>query len=307
MMVLVVLAAVAASAGFQASELDDELKKLVAPLGSEKPEEREAARTQLRALVGRNRKVLRMLVNDLLETQKDPEVRAALIDAVARTYSMEDLSFEAVFPKESLTVREAGSSNTRFRIRLRNTDEEEIALIRDFKLTVLDPEGKPLQTSTYIGAGLRPSGCFLAAAPFLRIPAGHVMEWEEILSSYGGEMRVFQGYEPPKPGVYTLRFTVGFDREAFKKLCRDGCAGHDLPDKPWNHALEGKRTFDVKLTVREETSEEQAAARKLDQWMVDLMERYRTGKISRTQLHEAIDEAKLDYKNRQRVLSATRD
>jgi hypothetical protein len=307
MLVGVFLAAMASSAFLQVDELDQQLKKLIGPLGSEKPEEREAARAELRRLVGRNRKIMRRLVNDLLKREKDPEVRAALIDGAAKTYSMDDLSFEAVFPKETLTVREAGSSNTRFRMRVRNNDDEEIVLIRDFKLSVLDPEGMAVRTSTYWGAGYRPSGCFLAAAAFLRIPAGHVMEWEEILSAYQSEMRVFQGYEPPKPGVYTLRFTVGYDREAFKKGCRDGCAGHDLADKPWNQALEGKRTFDVKLTLREETAEEQAAAKKLEEWMVDLMDRYRTRKITVTELHAALDRAKLDSKNRQRVLSVTQE
>jgi hypothetical protein len=295
------------AAFLQPAELDQELKKLVAPLGSEKPEEREAARGELRRLVGRNRRVMRMLVNDLLKTQKDPEVRAALLDGAAKTYSMEDLSFEVVFPKESLTVREAGSTNTRFRMRVRNNDSEEISLIRDFKLTILDPEGKLLQRTTYFTAGYRASGCLLASVPFLKIPAGHVMEWEEMIPAYDGEHRVHQGYEPPKPGVYTLQFAVGFDRDAFKKSCRDGCAGHDQADKPWARALEGKRMFEVKLTVREETAEEQAEVRKLEAWMVEIMEQYRAKKLTLTDLYKAIDSAKLDNKNRQRVLSVTRE
>jgi len=302
-----ILAAVLSSTILQPDELDQRLKKLLTPLGAEKPEEREAARAELARLVARNRKVMRMLLYDLLEEQEDAEVRAALIQGLSKTYSMEDLSLEVLFPKESLTVREAGSSNTRFRMRVRNNDDEELVLIRDFKLEVLGPEGKPLKTSTYIGAGVRPSGCFLAAAPFLRIPAGHVMEWDECLSAYGAEMRVYQGYEPPRPGTYTLRFTVAFDRAAFKKACRDGCVGHDQAEQPWNCALEGKRTFDVKLSVRAETAEEQAAAATLEKWMDDLMEQYRARKIDTSRLHEAIDKAKLDYKDRQRVLRVTRE
>ncbi len=306
-MILVLLAVAAFSPSFQVAELDQELKKLVAPLGSDKSEERDAAKAELWRLVSRNRRVMRRILRERLKEQKNPAVRVAFLDGVAKTYSMDDLSFEVVFPKESLTVREAGSSNTRFRMRVRNNDDEEIALIRDFKLAVLDPEGQPYKHTTFWGHGLRPSGCFLPAAQFLRIPAGHVMEWEERLCAYEGQMRVFQGWEPHRTGVYTLRFTVEFDRDAFKKRCSDGCADHDLVDKPWNGALEGKRTFDVKLTLREETAEEQAAVRKHEQWMGELMDQYRAKKITLTQLYKAIDEAKLDSKDRQRVLAVTRD
>ena len=305
-MISVLLAAILSPAFFQPAELDQELRKLVGPLGSEKPEEREAARADLRGLVGRNRKVMRKLVNNLLKSQKDPEVRAALLEGVTKTYSMDDLSFEVVFPRETLTVREAGSTNTRFKMRVRNNDEDEIAVIRDFALVVLDPEGMPLKRRGFT-AGYRLPGCFLEEAPFLKIPGGHVMEWEEVLSAYQSQYRAYQGYEPPRPGVYTLQFSVAFDRPAFKKSCREACAGHDVADKPWNRALEGQRTFDVKLTVREETAEEQAAAKKLEQWMDELMDQYRARKIDLAGLYKAIEKAKLDSKNRNRVLQVTQE
>lgn len=291
----------------QADELEKRFKSVVAQLGSEKPEERAAAQAELAKLIARDRKLLRGMIEEALEEEKDAEVREALARATARTYSLDDVTLEVQFSKPALTVREAGSSKTQFRMRVRNADAGEIVLVRDFGLEVLDPEGKALGTSAYIGAGIRPSGCFLKAAPFITIPGGHVLEWEECLSAYGSEMRAFKGYEPPRPGAYTLRFTYAYDAAAFKAHCTDRCPGHEDLERPWNRALAGKKVFEVKLVVREETPDEKAASAAHEKWIQDLMERYRAKKITVTQLHEEVDKAGLDYRDRQRVLSVTRE
>jgi hypothetical protein len=98
-----------------------------------------------------------------------------------------------------------------------------------------------------------------------------------------------------------------FDRSTFRQRCPDNCASHDLADKPWNRALEGKRTFEFKLQVREETAEEKAASARHEKGMTDLMDQFRVGKIDLSGLIDAIDKAKLDQKDRQRVLGVTRE
>jgi hypothetical protein len=291
----------------QSGELESRFRKLLPRLAADSPQEREAAHADLAAFVAKNRRFARQILRDTLPVVKEAEVRAVLLDALDRTRSLEDVSLEAVFPRESLTVREAGSSNTRFRMRVRNGDEDELVVVRDFAPELLDPDGKRVETCLCIGAGLRPSGCFLEASTFLVIPPGHVIEWEESLAAYRGQARVLQGWQPARAGTHVLRFTLAFDREAFRKRCRDGCATHGLPDRPWNRAVEGSRSFETRLVLREESAEEKAAVARHEAWMKDLMDRYRAKRIGLAELFDAVEKAKLDQRDRQRVLSVTRD
>jgi hypothetical protein len=124
---------------------------------------------------------------------------------------------------------------------------------------------------------------------------------------HGQRSAILKGYEPPRPGTYLLRFTTAFERAAFRSSCRRNCADHVNRDRPWNRALEGKRTFEVKLVVREETAEEKDAAAKHEKWMTDLMEQYRAGKIDASGLVEAVRNAKLDHRDTQRVYGVMRE
>jgi len=293
----------------QADNLEQQLEKLFAPLGSETPAVREKARGELRKLAATNRPVMRMLLRDQIREQKDLEVRSALAEAVDATFSLDDVSLEVRFPKDSLTVREAGSTNTRFQLRLRNNDpDDDVVLVKDLGLEVLQPDGKPLPTTLFMGMGILPPGCFLAAGvSYVTVPAGHVLEWEECLAGYKSESRVIKGYEPPQPGTYVLRFTYAFQRAPFRNRCTQRCADHLNVDKPWNRALEGQRTFEVKLLVRAESAEEKEAAARHEKWMADLMDRYRTGKIDASELVQTVQKAKLDHKDTQRVYGVMRE
>jgi hypothetical protein len=52
-------------------------------------------------------------------------------------------------------------------------------------------------------------------------------------------------------GKYQLVFTYELDRKAYKALCNSGCKHHDDPDRPWNKAVEMKRTIKAVLKVKE--------------------------------------------------------
>jgi len=134
-------------------------------------------------------------------------------------------------------------------VRVSNASDQELVLFPFFELEVLDAKGQEVDTTQNMGRwGMRPEGCFLEADSFLVVPPRESHDLRQPLNFY---MTVGSatGWKLKSAGEYRLRFRYAFDRAAYRKLCSDGCSGHDDPTKVWNRAFEGKLEFEGKLVV----------------------------------------------------------
>ncbi len=241
--------------------LAGEVDALLAELASEKIERRSEARRRLvERMKSADRAKARALLAERLKAATDEEVRGALAEAWGPLAGLDDVGLELVLPAAPIPLREARTSFT-FKVRIRNASPVRLVLSAYRSLDVLGADGKAVEGNLAIGRwGVRPDGCFLEAQPFLSLAPGEIHEAKASLKFYDSDPEMMLGWSLPAAGAYTLRVTYAFDRAACRSRCRSGCAGHEEPRRPWSRALEGKKSVEAKLEVREETPKEREAS-----------------------------------------------
>ncbi len=234
------------------TDFEKGLDDLITKLRSNELSVRDEARVALTKLVRSDRKAARPALKARLEKEKDADVKAALTDALASLVTLDDVKMEVVLPKDGLTLAQARADKAAFKIRITNGSDATIVLYRSWTLEVLDAAGAAVKKDRNLGRwGMRESGCFLAQHGFVEIAAGASLDLDEGILNYHGDMNLIMGFKLPSAGAYTLKLTYTFARDAFRKRCKDGCKDHDGGDKAWNRALEGERTFEANLEVKQ--------------------------------------------------------
>lgn len=223
----------------------------IAKLGSDDVDVRAEAK---RKLVEGGEKGLPAL-RKALQGAKDADLKARLLEIMARVGRAQapaGVKIEIVLPKDPPTLERVWSEDFKVAIRVTNGNDFEVVVWSSFVLEVFDAAGKESPHATYIGAGIRPSGCFLKEGKWITLEPGKSADASSSLKNWTLDFRVVQlGWNLPRAGAYTLACTTSYSRQEFVGRCKGCKERHDDPESPWNRALDLKRTAKAALVVKE--------------------------------------------------------
>lgn len=193
--------------------------------------------------------------------EKEAEKKAAELKAkkeaerqAERAERAKKIQMEIVLPESEVSLRQANSSRFRFIIKITNPTDVPTVLAPFYTLKILDADGEPLRLTRRIDRwGLDKSEeCRLEEIEFDLVPPQKSREISCHIREFRFDPNALIGYRFPAAGEYTLVVTHDFKASSFVARCKKPqCRYHDHEDKPWNRALELKRTMTAKLTVTE--------------------------------------------------------
>jgi hypothetical protein len=94
------------------------------------------------------------------------------------------------------------------------------------------------------------SPSILEEIAFVTLDAGQTHDVTVNLNNYTSDPDFITGWQLTQPDEYDLLVSCQFDREVAKEKYGQGCVNIDGTDKPWNQAVELKRTEELRLVVQ---------------------------------------------------------
>lgn len=160
------------------------------------------------------------------------------------------LEFQVEGPKSPVSLAEVNSRALAITFKIRNLSDREVVVWPFLELHLIAPDGKPLQRALNRGRFGASAGSLIESINFVTIAAGKAHEMKFNLRLFEYDLMTLTGWRIEERGTYTLKMQYVFDRKAAKKALGQGCKDLGNAQKPWNRAIEVKKTAALKLIVK---------------------------------------------------------